>query len=110
MSWDVITMEIGMKQSQLIYYYSELNPTAVPGISERKISVYPNPANDYVVFDLPNIYESATVELFDIQGKKVLEQKLPENRQISVSNLHKGLYMYKLNNKGVIYTGKLIIE
>jgi hypothetical protein len=94
----------------IYYYYLDLNPTLVTGLSESKISVYPNPASDYVVFDLPNISESATIELFDIQGKKVLELKLSENKQVSLSNLSKGLYMYKLSNVGIIYKGKLIIE
>ncbi len=96
--------------SQDTYYYSELVPTPVSGISEEKIRVYPNPASEYVVFALPDISESATVELFDIQGKKVLEQKLSENRQISVHNLRKGLYLFKLSDSGNIYQGKITIE
>ena len=92
------------------YYYSEYNITAVPVIPERKISVYPNPASDHIVFDLTHASESANVELFDLQGKKVLEQKLSESKQISVNNLRKGLYMYRLNNNGTIYEGKITVE
>jgi hypothetical protein len=107
--WNEATSQWSIYQ-RYTYYYSELNPTLIPGISERKISVYPNPATDFIVFDLTNISESAIAEIFDIQGKKVLEQKLSENKQISVSNLPKGLYMYKLNNNGNTYTGKFLIE
>jgi hypothetical protein len=69
-----------------------------------------DPAKEYIIFDLTNISSSAMVELFDLQGKKVLERKLTDNKQVSVSNLPKGMYIYKLNNRDIIYTGKLIIE
>jgi Leucine-rich repeat (LRR) protein len=85
---------------------TDLNATE----ENSNISVYPNPATAFFTFDLKNISESAMVELFDLQGKKVLEQKLSENKQISVSNLPKGLYMYKINNGGKLYTGKIAVE
>ena len=92
------------------YYYSEHNFTFIPKIQDKDIGVYPNPATEFIAFDLTNISETAIVELFDIQGKKVLEQKLSENKQISISNLPKGLYMYKLNSSGKLYTGKLAVK
>lgn len=92
------------------YYYSEYNPTIVPGIPGKTIVVYPNPAKDFIVFDVSNNLETVIVEIFDIQGKKVLEQEISGHMKISVSNLAKGLYMYKLKQKGTIYKGKLLIE
>jgi hypothetical protein len=91
-------------------YYSEYNTTLVPVIPEREIKVYPNPASEYVLFDLPDISESATVELYDIQGKMVLEQRLSHNKQISVSNLGEGMYLYRLNDRGNTYKGKIFVE
>jgi hypothetical protein len=108
-NWDKNTSQWDA-MSNLTYYYSELVPTSVPGISERNISVYPNPAREYIVFDLSNVSGSAIVELFDMEGKKVLDQKLPESRQISVSNLRKGLYLYRLSDRGNIYKGKIGVE
>jgi hypothetical protein len=84
--------------------------TGINKFSDKNIRVYPNPAREFIAFDFTINSESAIVEIFDIQGKKVLEQRLSENRQISVSNLPKGLYIYKLNNGGIIYTGKLLKE
>lgn len=107
--WDSNTSQ-WVASNKKTYYYSEHNITHINNIPEKHISVYPNPAIEYILFDLANSSSSATVELYDLQGKKVLEQKLTENRQVAVSNLPKGLYMYKLNNRGTIYTGKLIIE
>ena len=92
------------------YYYSEHNITFVPEIPEMHINVYPNPASDYIVFDISNISDSAIVEIFDNQGKKVLKQQLSVTGQIIISNLANGLYLYRLNDSGNTYTGRIIIE
>jgi len=107
--WDEFTSQM-VVNSRTTYYYSEHNITFVPKIPENHISVYPNPASEYIVFEVTNISEPALVEIFDNQGKKVLQQKLSENKHISVGKLPKGLYMYKLNNSGNIYTGKVIVK
>ncbi len=92
------------------YYYSELNPTPVPGISGKEIRVYPNPAKEYIVFDITNISSSAIVELFDLQGKKVLEQRLYDNNRVQINKLSKGLYLYSLHDSGNVYDGKVTVE
>jgi photosystem II stability/assembly factor-like uncharacterized protein len=73
-------------------------------------SVYPNPSKDFVTFDLPYNSKSATVELYDIQGKKVIQQKLTETKQIAVGHLPKGLYLYRLTDGEKVYSGKLVVE
>jgi hypothetical protein len=70
------------------------------------IYAYPNPASEYILFDLGNISEPAKVEIFDNRGRKILEQDISENRQINVSKLAGGLYLYRLNYDGKIYKGK----
>ena len=89
---------------------SELNPTLDPGIHNSIISVHPNPAKEFIVFDLTNILSSAIVELYDLQGKKVMEKKISGDKRVTIGNLPKGMYMYKLHNNGISYTGKLIFE
>jgi hypothetical protein len=98
-----------VKKSRSTSWYS-VQSTGINNLSEKTISVYPNPAREFIVFDLADISGSAIAEVFDIQGKMVLEQRLYGNRKMSVSNLSRGLYMYKVFNGGNIYTGKLIIE
>jgi hypothetical protein len=44
------------------------------------------------------------------QGKKVLEQKLSVTGQIFINHLAKGLYLYRINNYGTIYKGKIIVD
>jgi len=105
--WDV---DKWVNSNKDTYYYSDQSTSVFNKNSEDDITVYPNPAKEFIIFDLANISASAIAEIYDIQGKKVLEQKVSENKQISVSNLRKGLYFYKLHNNGTIRTGKLLIE
>ncbi len=92
------------------YYYSGQSTSIFNNSDTKGIRVYPNPAKEFIVFNLSDIPESAVAEIYDIQGRKVLEHKISQNRQISVSNLSTGLYIYKLYTNGVIYKGKLLIK
>jgi hypothetical protein len=98
-----------VKKSRATSWYST-QTSGINNLSDNTLHVYPNPAREFIVFDLTDISGSAIAEVFDIQGKMVLEQKLYGNRKMSVSHLSKGLYLYKVTNSGNIYTGKLIIE
>jgi hypothetical protein len=73
-----------------------------------QVKTYPNPARDYVVFDIDS--HSAFVELFDMQGKKVLSQELLETKQIDLSDLKSGIYFYKLVQADRTLSGKIIVK
>lgn len=93
-----------------IYYYSTTN-VGIPDNLKMGLSIFPNPAKDFITFDIDNISSSSTIEIFDIQGRKVLSQLIPKNKQISVKHLTKGLYLYKIrSNDNKFYTGKIIVE
>jgi YD repeat-containing protein len=92
------------------WYYSDRTATSILNTTTPNLTVYPNPAKDFVVFNLPNGSESATIELYDIQGKKVIQQKLTETRQLAVGQLPKGLYLYRLTDSETFYSGKLVVE
>jgi hypothetical protein len=107
--WDKTTSQ-WIDSRKESYFYSEHNVTFIPKTKEKEINVYPNPAKEFFVFDIPNIPEPALTEIFDNQGSKVIEQDVSENRQINVSQLVKGLYLFRLNYNGKILTGKIVVE
>lgn len=95
----------------------------VAGVGEHEIDgismIYPNPVNDRVVIDLSQLNspnETASIELYDMTGKKVLERKLDGVlTEISLRShgLSTGIYMYQLNvpsERDKIITGKLVIR
>ena len=89
------------------HFYSAHIVTEVPDRSVTTLSVYPNPATEYVIFKTKEIPQSAQVELFDINGKKVSVQSLGGNSQIYVGDLPVGIYLYRLFYGGKTLTGKI---
>jgi len=76
--------------------------TGLNNIGENSLSIYPNPANDYIT-----IYTSESnyrVLIYNTDGIPVLNQKVEGDKLINISSLQKGVYVVKLN--GV--SGKLV--
>ena len=64
------------------------------------VSVYPNPTSDFFRVDIDRNYESITIEIYDILGKKLLTVK-DNVDNIDISNLRNGIYTLRLKtNKG----------
>lgn len=78
------------------------------------VSVYPNPANDYVFVHLSNRmdWSEHDVALFTMDGKKVFEKKTDQSgnlMKINVQNLKNGVYILNVFKNGqIVYSNKLI--
>ncbi len=75
------------------------------------ISVYPNPANANIRIE-SQILSSASFELYNLSGMKVLQQNITANMQIiNISACPEGIYVYKIfNNTNQFEYGKFIIK
>ena len=102
------TLSAWTNYAKLTSYYS----SAITGKGDKKsdlrISVYPNPASEFMIF--PGLSGYTTVELINLRGEKVLEQKLSDDGILPVSNLSKGLYIYKVTSNGITRTGRVILK
>ncbi len=93
------------------FYYSAQNVQSISNTDVASaISVYPNPATDYVVFNLGETKNQFTLELFDIQGRVVMNQKVNNCTTVSVEKLQRGLYFYRIKDSGKIFNGKLMVD
>ena len=77
----------------------------VLGISERAIEVYPNPTADYLYI---RSTEVELVEIFDLNGAKVIDTKA--TTEIDLSSLKVGTYILKLMDRSgsVLSTDRII--
>jgi len=73
---------------------------------DSKIKIYPNPVSDILYFDTDQ--EINKVILFDMLGRKIIEQNNTKN--ISVSDLQKGSYILKLFSDKGVQTEKIVVE
>ncbi len=71
-----------------------------------KASIYPNPASDNFSIEMDN--EVKSVEVFSLQGQKVLTSK---NKNVNVSGLSKGMYLVRIEDvDNAVATKKLMVE
>jgi hypothetical protein len=75
-------------------------------ILTKKAFVFPNPSNNIInISNTSNTGRASTLQIFSIDGKKILEENHSEEEiKIDVTGFQNGVYIYKLGNK----TGKFI--
>ncbi len=79
---------------------------ATKEISNLNITVYPNPASDYVKVNTNN----GSAQLFDLSGKVLVNQDLATSNVINTNDLSAGVYIIKIENAEGVYTQKLIVK
>ncbi len=102
-SYGVFSYSSGLKHSRLTNwkYYAlksviiddlELN---TPKVNEVNfVSIYPNPTTNYLNIVLPEKYTMNKVFLFDIRGRKIIEENIFGNEtQLNLSSLVEGTYI-----------------
>ena len=92
------------------YFYSTKTIAGVQEKHEDNYSVYPNPATDYIQFDLPKSLSNADIFIYDVQGKLVLHTNLSNNTRINIQTLKSGLFIYKVCDDANNYAGKLLVK
>ncbi len=70
----------------------------------EKIKLYPNPTSENIVIQIPSDYEQGVLEMYDISGRLIMQQQLPEQvltQSVSVSNFQKGVYIVVISKQGM---------
>lgn len=94
-----------LNQTEILALYNA--PTLATENSNMKnseLSIYPNPAKDFVSISSKN--EIKSVEIFDLQGKKLGSSN---QSKVNVSNLSTGVYMMTVTDKNNNSTSKKLI-
>jgi photosystem II stability/assembly factor-like uncharacterized protein len=89
-------------------YKTTITHTKEENILANDISVYPNPVSDLLHVKDNNYSSKIEIELYDVFGRKVLQETIKGKQIINMEGLKKGLYFYKLTFGKDIYSGKLI--
>ncbi|MAM29483.1 MAG: hypothetical protein CMC13_10730 [Flavobacteriaceae bacterium] len=83
----------------------------VLGVSDNNlqgVSIFPNPATN--VLNVQNA-ENATVQVFDILGKKLIElANISSSQEVNVTSLQAGTYFVKITNGASVQTEKFVIN
>lgn len=94
-----------------------LQTTQVESVDINKLikafALYPNPAKDFIMLSIPQVSSAAFVTVFDMNGKKVFEQKISSssNQEININKLAAGLYkVVVVDGNAVVYKGEFLKE
>ncbi len=75
----------------------------------QPLHIYPNPASDQITVDFGSEDEPALLEIFTIDGQKLLSSMVGSHSSVSVSHLQAGVYVVTIRQGGNYYTARLVI-
>jgi len=109
-TWDDNT-SVWLNEEQELWYWTEAG--AILGVADENklsINIYPNPTTDF--FIISNLNEKATMAMFDVQGKRVMNYDLDnhQNPKIYTNKFNSGIYFLKIATDTGTVSKKLIIK
>lgn len=78
-------------------YFSKPAAVGINQSAKNTLSAYPNPSSNVIYVDGLNINTTATI--IDLQGKLIKSVELNGTNAIDISDLNKGVYIVKIDNK-----------
>jgi hypothetical protein len=76
---------------------------------EILFSVNPNPADNFLTISL-NSNSDATLRLFDVLGKAILEERISGSRKISTEDFKNGVYIVSVSSNGNVSTKRIVVK
>lgn len=74
-------------------------------------NVYPNPTKGIVNVSIPDLADTATIKLYDIQGRQILSKETNQvNSSFEIDNLQDGMYLVNIENEEASVTKKIILK
>ena len=89
-----------------------INTVSVKELNQTLISIYPNPANNYLNINFTNFFSDPfEVNIYNLNGKLVFNRQLFNLKNtIDLNNLKSGFYNYNITNKtSILKEANLII-
>ncbi len=80
-------------------YFSKPGNVGINQNAKNTLSVYPNPSSNVIYVDGIDFNTSTVATIVDLQGKLVKTVELNGNNAIDISELNKGVYIVKIENK-----------
>ena len=91
------------------YYYSAGTSTGIEEPESFTTGFYPNPALDEITLNWRDNLKTMKLQVYQMSGAMVFEQKVSSGERVSVENLTTGIYLIKLlDGHKTVYTGKLV--
>jgi hypothetical protein len=87
------------------------NPTGITeNLTDAFINIYPNPSSGQVFIDLRNFAGISTLEVVDITGQVVYQEKINGLSSVNLDNLSAGIYQLRFSAAGLSVNRTLVIQ
>lgn len=101
----------GIINSFSINLCSVQNALSVPTNPVMNMSIFPNPTKGIVNVAIPGLEDTATIKLFDLQGRQIL---VKETNQVytsfGIENLQDGIYLVNVESEKASLSKKIILR
>lgn len=106
---------INGKHAKTTLYLDELAFSMTTGINDKNIntnySVSPNPAGNYITVMTNSFLNNSNVGIYDLTGRLIItKQIISPSVQLDIHSLPIGIYILKVQDKGGVFTQKIIKE
>ena len=80
--------------------------------NNTQIHVYPNPLQEFAIFEMKKEIKNGLVEIYDLSGKLAWQQKFNGKQfELKRNDLKSGIYFYKITEEGkAINSGKIVVN
>jgi hypothetical protein len=92
------------ESAEKIWVTSGINEPEIPAIR-----VYPYPATNYIIIELPD-YEKVKGVIFTITGEKIMVFEWVGRIRISMAEIKNGVYFFQAKSGNNVYRGKVIVD
>lgn len=84
--------------------------TVSPTAASSAIKVSPNPASDILKIDFCAQFDKASIEVYDMQGRLVLQSVVSNSKleSIDISRFSTGIYMLNINNGYKLFNARFV--
>jgi len=80
----------------------------VDNITDNSINIYPNPTDD--ILHISPLNEAADISVYDLAGKKIIDQNVEEGTNISLNfkEISSGIYILRISGKSINLNQKVV--
>jgi putative heme degradation protein len=100
--------------TEAVTTYTETITLNENGLKDSDVSIFPNPSSDYIAIKHTGLNrENANIQLFDLQGRSVLNTQLSQGSSVAFLNiqtLYQGEYILQFQQGSQTLIKKIIIS
>jgi len=91
----------------------DLNPEGIYNLPQQQIAIYPNPATEQLIVDNGQLIIKG-IEMFDLVGRKVMDDELFVNHSnhysLNTKNLRRGYYFLRIHTSEGSFNQKVVLQ